>query len=62
MPGKVIASYLVRIVLREPDALDEGDTPDDPPTIAVLEDKLLEAILDGDFNGSATVTAERTDR
>lgn len=66
--GKVVATYLVRVTLREPDGLEEQLGP--PPTVTQLEQGILELLevpgdwgvatnLAGDFE--VHVTAERTD-
>lgn len=58
--GKVIASYLVRVTLREPDDLEVGEDIQEAPTIATLEGLFIEALLDNITN-AAHVTAERLD-
>ena len=68
MAGKIIASYTVRIVLREPDLFDApppgGDmyppVPRDAPTIEALVRRVESALVDQPFTAKAA--AERTDR
>jgi hypothetical protein len=66
--GKVIATYLVRITLREPDLTDApppgGDMyppdPRDVPTNEALASRVTSALVDLPFVAHAT--SERTDR
>lgn len=69
--GKVIASYLARITLREPSDLAHGKSTFDPPTIARLEEGVKHGVesiegtvreTDGPDWYEVNVTAERTDR
>lgn len=60
--SKVVASYLVRVTLRELDA--EGEPLEGDETRAPTLDALTAAItrgLEGDFPVEVNVTAERTD-
>lgn len=65
MPGKILATYLARITLREPEPV-EDDTAapvpvDEPPTNERLAE-LVAAAIESDRYLSAHVTSERTDR
>lgn len=66
--GKVVATYLVRVTLREPDGLEEQLGP--PPTVTQLEQGILELLDERRVWDLAPqlgsqwdvhVTAERTD-
>ncbi len=58
--GKIIASYLVRITLREPDDLEDGEPTPEPPTNAALAELITEKL--GDISANVpTVTSERLD-
>lgn len=66
--GKIVATYLVRVTLREPDGLEEQPGP--PPTVTQLEQGILELlelrVCDlapqlGSQQWDVHVTAERTD-
>lgn len=65
--GKIIATWSVKVTLREPDGatFEAGEEAPDPvevdaPTIDVLTEKLAAAAVD-EFGGEWHVTAERTD-
>lgn len=61
--GKVVATYNVKVTLREPDGLPETTSAQEPPTISRVEQFVSDAFLDmvGDDLHVSTVTAERTD-
>jgi len=62
--GKVVATYNVKVTLREPDDLEEGKSVD-PLTIEEIELTVAAAVAENaSGNGvlaEATATAERTD-
>ena len=67
--GKIVASYLIKVTLREPDLFDApppgGDMYPpkevaDPPTIATVEEGVAALFSVGGLTVNAT--AERTDR
>ena len=59
--GKIIASYLVRITLREPTVKELRDTISPPPTNDEIAQAVKEAIDAADA-GVTTVTSERLDQ
>lgn len=67
--SKVIASYAVKVTLREPDDLGEDQTVFDPPTNDLLSAAVKEAVegfgslvADGPRRPVVTATATRTDK
>jgi hypothetical protein len=59
--GKIVATYLAKITLREPDDLLEGEKVDPAPTITELT-TVIENALETSQANLPSVTAERTDR
>lgn len=59
--GKIVASYLVRITLREPEDLGEGEQVQPAPTLDALARYVATALEDNQAN-DVNVTAERVDR
>lgn len=63
MPGKIVATYLARVTVREREgelAPPEGDKSP-PPTIAEIEHLINEAVDGWDDFLTSNTTAERTD-
>jgi hypothetical protein len=61
--GKLVATYLVKVAVREDDDLGDVDGAVDPnpPTIAEIESTIAAAVTDREAYLTATATAERTD-
>jgi hypothetical protein len=58
--GKIIATYMAKITLRESDSKPSARIPPPPPTIAEIEALIVDAV--GTDIVDVNVTAERTDR
>ena len=60
--GKVLATWSVKVVIREPDEPDPDAADRDTPTNAQVEEAVQAAVASlGDGGFTANATAERTD-
>lgn len=60
--GKIVATYHVKVTLREPDGLpDEGSEVEAPPTVAEIEGRVMAGIAEKLGELTVNATAERTD-
>lgn len=62
--GKIVASYLIKVTLREKDAPAPGEGVPEPPTIAEIEGAIGQLLYDQLAYFTTTeigVSAERTD-
>lgn len=59
--GKVIASYLVKVTVREPDGLKAGDQVEEPITNDQLEDEIRRDLTARHAGWDVSASSERTD-
>ena len=61
--GKIVATYAVKVTIRERDGLTEAERADEskPPTIAEIEELVVNQLDGWDDYLTASATAERTD-